>query len=146
MKTLLAVAARSADGGKPLQAGQDDIVLAAGAVNDQRLAALVRADEYAHMAVTGVKHQIAGQGFAPRDWGAVAVLAGSAAAVTDDVAQRVVEYPVHKAGTIQAEGAHGSGGSAAGRSHFCGRTPALVPANGAAFCIFRRNSPACTDF
>lgn len=79
-----------------MQTSQHHIVLRAGAVDDERVSALVFANENAHMGVAGIEHQITRQGFAPGDLLAVAVLTGRTAAVPDDIVQRIVEYPVHK--------------------------------------------------
>ncbi len=62
---ILLINVGSTDSGKSLQARQHNIVLAAGAVDDEWIAALVRADEHAYMTIAGVKHQIAGERFAP---------------------------------------------------------------------------------
>lgn len=56
-------------------------------MDDERVSALVLADKDAHMGVAWIEHQIAGQGFAPGDRLAVAVLTGRTAAMTDDISE-----------------------------------------------------------
>ena len=73
------------------------IVVSAGAVDDEQIAALVPAAYNAHMGVLWIEYQIAGQRLVPSDGGAVTVLCGRSAAVADDVlaACGIIEYPIN---------------------------------------------------
>lgn len=88
---------RPANGCKALDAGDHHIVVSAGAVDDEQIAALIPAAYDAHMGVLWVKYQIAGQRLVPRDGGAVGVLRGGPSPVTDDIlaACGIIEYPIN---------------------------------------------------
>ena len=68
---------RPANGCKALDAGDHHIVVSAGAVDDEQIAALVPAAYNAHMGVLWIEYQIAGQRLVPRDSGAVGMLRGA---------------------------------------------------------------------
>ena len=88
---------RPANGCKALDAGDHHIVVSAGAVDDEQIAALIPAADDAHMGVLWIEYQIAGQRLVPRDSGAVGMLRGGSAAVPDDVlaACGIIEYPIN---------------------------------------------------
>ena len=77
----------------------------------------------------GVERQIAGLRTIPRYNVAIAVLAFSAAAVTNNVlaSAGIIEYPVDKSGAIQPERTHSTGRGASVRPHLRRRPPAAVP-------------------
>ena len=87
---------RPANGCKALDAGDHHIVVSAGAVDDEQIAALIPAAYDAHVGVLWVKYQIAGHRLIPRNGGTVTVLCRCPSPVADDVlaARGVVEYPV----------------------------------------------------
>lgn len=120
----------SADGSKPLLAGDDHIVGTKGTVQNQNIATLVPATDDPNMGVLRVKDQITDLRLRPGNTGTVSVLRHSATTVANDVlaACGIVEYPVHKAGTIQAVGPVGACGAAACRSDLRELPPAAVPA------------------
>lgn len=72
-----------ADGGKALDAGNHHIVVSAGTVDDEQIAALVPTAHNAHMGVLWVEYQIAGERLIPGNGGAVSVLTDRTAAVSD---------------------------------------------------------------
>ena len=121
---------RSADGSKTVCAGDHDAVIAAGAVDNQEVSGFVPASDDPDVTILRVKHKIAGGGIDPCDRGAVGVLHGRAAAVTEDVcaAAGVVKCPVGKPGAVEAVGPVGAGGGAAVRPYLLYGSPAAVPA------------------
>lgn len=94
---LFAVENRSADRCKAVYTGDDHMVGAAGAMDNQEVPVLVPAAHDPNVYVVRVKHQVPGQGFRPGDGGTVGVLGVGASAVADDVlpTRGVIEYPVH---------------------------------------------------
>ena len=94
--------------------GYDNIVLSAGTMANQQLSGLVPAHNDPDVAVVRVESQVPRLGLGLGNVGAVAVLHDNAPAVTDDIAQAVVEHPIDKTGTVQTEGAVRTGGGAAG--------------------------------
>lgn len=84
--------------GKALLAGNDHIIISAGAVNDQQLSVCVPAANDAHMGIIRVEHQVTGLCVRPRNIGAIAVLHGGSTAVADDIAaaRLIVEHPIDK--------------------------------------------------
>ena len=123
------------NGSKTFLACNDHIVVAAGTVQDQDIAALVPAAHNSNMGILRVKDQITDLRLGPGDAGAVAMLGHGSTAVADDVltACGIVKHPVHKAGTIQAVGSVGAGGAAACRCDLCEPSPAAVPTQDEAF-------------
>ena len=105
---------RPAHNGKAGRAklSHNNIILSAGAVADQQLPSLVPAYDDPDVAVVRVKGQVSRLGLGLGDIGAVAVLHDNAPAVAYDIALAVVEYPIHKAGTVKAEGPVSAGFSA----------------------------------
>ena len=77
---------------------------------DKQLSRRISAYNDTNVAVIRIKGQIPRLGLTLSNIGTVGVLRTGAAAVAYDVAQTVIEGPVHKAGTVQAEGAIGPGG------------------------------------
>ena len=94
--------------------GNHDVVLSAGTMADQQFSGLVPDHDDPDVAVVRVKSQVPRLGLGLGNVGAVAVLHDNAPAVTDDIAQAVVEHPIDKTGTVQTEGAVRAGGGAAG--------------------------------
>lgn len=105
---------RPAHNGKAGRAklSHNNIILSAGTVADQQLPGLVPAYDDPDVAVVRVKGQVSRLGLGLGDIGAVAVLHDNAPAVAYDIALAVVEYPIHKAGTVKAEGPVSAGFSA----------------------------------
>ena len=105
---------RPAHNGKAGRAklSHNNIILSAGAVADQQLPSLVPAYDDPDVAVVRVKGQVSRLGLGRGDIGAVAALHANAPAVAYDIALAVVEYPIHKAGTVKAEGPVSAGFSA----------------------------------
>ena len=66
-----AIVLRTPYRGKALQPGNDHIVIAAGAVDDEQFAIGVPAAHDAHMGIVRVEHQITRLGILPRNIGAV---------------------------------------------------------------------------
>ena len=67
----------------PSFAGNDHIVIAAGTMDDEDIAAFIPPGDDSHMAVIRVKYEIAGKCVCPGDRRAAGMLAGRAAAMTD---------------------------------------------------------------
>jgi len=84
-------------------------------VDCQQIAALVPAADDADVLIVRVEYEITGDGLRPCDLRAVGMLGVGAAAVAENVvpARGVVEYPIGKAGAIEAVGPVGAGGGAA---------------------------------
>ena len=88
-------------------------------MHDFNVAERVMPHDNSGVPVAGIKDQIAGQGFQPRNRRTVSVLRRRAAAVTDEVrsAADVVEHPIHEAGAVQSERANRSRTRTARRSY-----------------------------
>lgn len=78
--------------------GDDHIVRAAGAVDHQQLPGFVSSADDANMRIVRVKYQVTGPGVLPAYIGAIAVLHGGPAAMSDDIASAcgIVKGPIDK--------------------------------------------------
>lgn len=96
---LFAIVIGSCDGSKASASSDHHIIGAAGAVNNQHVAALIKPADYPHMGILRVKNEVAGDGLAPGNIGAVTVLHSCAAAMSDHISAiaDVIENPIHKA-------------------------------------------------
>ena len=100
-------------------------------MDDEDISVLIPTGDDPHMGVIRIEYQIAGKRVCPGDCRAIAVLAGCAAAVTDDVVtfRGVVEHPIDEAATIQTVWAAGSGAGTAVCCDLLHRPPAAVPSH-----------------
>ena len=112
-------------------------------MNDLYIPAGVKSAHDPHMAVAGIKRQIAGNSLAPGDIRTVAVLRRCPAAVAYDVAAAadVIEHPVGKPAAIQPVWPHRPCAGTACGPDLRGRPPAGVPAQDEAF-----PAPEVVDF
>ena len=87
---------RSGNGHKTVCPGDDHIVRAAGAVDHQQLSGFIPSTNDANMRIIRVKYQVTGPGVLPAYVGAIAVLHGGSATMTDNVAatRGIVEHPI----------------------------------------------------
>ena len=99
-------------------------------MDDEQFSVCVPAANDAHMGIIRVEHQVTGLCVCPRNIGAIAVLHGGPAAMTDNIAaaRLIEENPIHKAAAIQSVGAVGPRGGAACRRDLPHFAPATVPA------------------
>ena len=95
---LFSVILRSGNGHKAACPGDDHIVRAAGAVNHQQISGFVSSTDDANMRIVRVKYQVTGPGVLPAYIGAIAVLHGGPAAMSDDIASAcgIVKGPIDK--------------------------------------------------
>ena len=98
-------------------------------MDDEDIAVFIPTGDDSHMGVIRVKYEIARKCVCSGDCCAVGMLAGCAAAMTDDVVafRGVVERPIDEAAAIQTVWAVGSGAGTAVRRDLLHRTPAAVP-------------------
>ena len=127
---LFSVILRSGNGHKAACPGDDHIVRAAGAVNHQQISGFVSSTDDANMRIVRVKYQVTGPGVLPAYIGAIAVLHGGPAAMSDDIASAcgIVKGPIDKARAVQPVGPVGAGGEVARRRDLPQLSPAGVPA------------------
>lgn len=99
-------------------------------MNDQHITALIKPTDDAHMGILWVKNEVAGDGLAPGNIGAVAMLHPCAASMSNHISAiaDIVENPVHEAGAIQAVGPYRAAAGTAGGGDLPGRSPAGIPA------------------
>lgn len=112
---LFSVVPRPSCGGKPVCSGNRNIVCAGVAMDNQNIAAVVPTSNNSDVRVIGVENKVPGLSVGHGNICAVVMLAGCAAALTEDdfSVGSVIEYPIHEAGAVEAEGAVGAGGHAA---------------------------------
>ena len=127
---LFAIVIWSCNRCKATTSGDNHVVGTAGAVNDQHVTALIKPTDDAHMGILRVKGEVAGDGLAPGNIGAVAMLHPCAASMSDHITAiaDVIEHPIHEAGAIQAVGPYRTAAGTASCGDFPGRPPAGIPA------------------
>lgn len=99
-------------------------------MDHQQLPGFVSSADDANMRIVRVKYQVTGPGVLPAYIGAIAVLHGGPAAMSDDIASAcgIVKGPIDKARAVQPVGPVGAGGGAARRRDLPQLSPAGVPA------------------
>lgn len=92
------VVLRPADACKAALSRHHHIVVPAGAVDDEHIAAAVKSADNADMGVLRVENKIAGQCLSPGDFGAIAMLGAGSTAMPDDIGAvcDVVKHPIDK--------------------------------------------------
>ncbi len=98
-------------------------------MNYQKIAAAIPAGDDSDVRVIDVENQIPGLGVGHGNICAVVMLAGCTAALTEDdfSVGSVIEYPIHEAGAVEAEGAVGAGGLAAFGPYLLKLAPSGIP-------------------
>lgn len=119
----------SPDRRETIYPGYHGSVHAAGAMNDKQIAFLIPTADNADVGILRVEYEIAGDGLAPLDAPAIAMLARRSAAVTDHISSigHVVKYPIDKTGAIKPVWAIGSSSGAAVCPDLLNRSPSGVP-------------------
>lgn len=115
--------------GKATGGGDYDIIRAGGAVDDLHIAIPVSAGDDSDVGVIGVENEVAGLGVGHCYFRAAVMLACYAASLPYDnrTVGSVIEYPIHEAGAVEAEGAVGAGGLAAFGPYLLKLAPSGIP-------------------